>query len=147
MPDIPTREEFLRAMQIFQDNERRDDMYSMATFLVDHFWGDAAKIADGLGVLLLTWNQAFYRYGSFNFDELERCIRANWNVISRFRERDIFSLSSSDEEEVIRLFASLLEALKIDSGGKQGPPCQVSQPSRGYHVFLHFLVAFTGLCD
>ena len=41
-------------------------------------------MADGLGVLLLTWNNAFYRFGSFAFDELEKCIFAGVFKIQAF---------------------------------------------------------------
>lgn len=33
-------------------------MYNVARFLIDPFWGDPAQMAEGLGVLLLTGNQA-----------------------------------------------------------------------------------------
>lgn len=59
----PTEEEFLNGIIEFEKQEKRDAMYKVATFLVSHFWGNPSDMADGLGVLLLTWNQAFYRYG------------------------------------------------------------------------------------
>ena len=55
MPD-PTPAEFARGYQAFQTREPRDAMYRIATFLVEHFWGQPRDMADGLGVLLLTWN-------------------------------------------------------------------------------------------
>ena len=54
----------------FQAHEARDAMYKTATFLVETFWGKPREMSDSLGVLLLTWNQAFYRYGLFDFDAL-----------------------------------------------------------------------------
>jgi hypothetical protein len=63
--------EFRKGYRKFQQRERRHAMYSTATFLVEHFWGDPEKIADGLGVLLLVWNHACYRYGPFDFSRLE----------------------------------------------------------------------------
>lgn len=63
--NIPNREEFLKGCEEFEKHEKRDAMYKVATFLVFHFWGKPSDMADGLGVLLLTWNQAFYRYGIF----------------------------------------------------------------------------------
>jgi len=60
--NIPDREEFLRGCEQFENREKRDAMYKVATFLIKQFWGQASEMADGLGVLLLTWNQAFYRY-------------------------------------------------------------------------------------
>ncbi len=118
--NIPNREEFLRGCEEFEKHEKRDVMYKVATFLVTHFWGKPSDMADGLGVLLLTWNQAFYRYGIFDFDKLEKCIADNLPKIENFRNRDISSLSSSDEGDIKHLFNNFLEALQIDSGKMRG---------------------------
>jgi len=113
---IPSREEFHSGLAEFGKREKRDAMYKVATFLVAHFWGRPSDMADGLGVLLLTWNQAFYRYGIFDFDRLETCIGGNMEKLQSFRNRDISSLSKSDEDDIRDLFNGLLEALKISSG-------------------------------
>jgi hypothetical protein len=42
--------------------------------------------AKPLGVLLLTWNQAFYRYGIFDFDDLEVCITRNLRLLRKLNE-------------------------------------------------------------
>jgi len=91
-------------------------MYKVATFLISHFWGKHSDITDGLGVLLLTWNQAFYRYGIFDFDKLEKCITDNFQKIENFRNRDISTLSNSDGDGIKDLFNTLLEALRIYLG-------------------------------
>ena len=78
--DIPP-EDFLNGVSQFKEHEPRDSMYKVATFLISHYWGSPSDMADGLGVLLLTWNQAFYRYGLFSFDELEKCIGQNLELI------------------------------------------------------------------
>ncbi|MEW6526409.1 MAG: hypothetical protein AB1444_07085 [Spirochaetota bacterium] len=118
--NIPNREGFLKGCEEFEKHEKRDSMYKVATFLVSHFWGKPSDMADGLGVLLLTWNQAFYRYGIFDFDKLEECIKVNFRKIENFRNRDISSLSNSDEEDIKDLFNKFLVALQIDSGKNQG---------------------------
>jgi len=118
--NIPNCEEFLRGCEEYEKHEKRDAMYKVATFLVSHSWGKPADMADGLGVLLLTWNQAFYRYGIFDFDKLEKCITDNLPTIEGFRDRDILSLSSSDEYDIKYLFAEFLKALQIDAGKAQG---------------------------
>lgn len=124
--NIPSREEFLSGCEEFEKHEKRDAMYKVATFLVSHFWGKPSDMADGLGVLLLTWNQAFYRYGIFDFDKLEKCITENWEKIENFRNRDLSSLSDVDAASIKEVFAKFLEALKIDSGKKQGTKSPVS---------------------
>jgi len=91
-------------------------MYRIATFLVEHFWGQPRDMADGMGVLLLTWNQAFYRYGSFDFEPLEEALRTNMPVIESLRARNIQSLVEADEPTVKQLFLTFLDALGTERG-------------------------------
>lgn len=109
--DIPNRQQFLKCVSAFEHNERRDAMYKVASFLVARSWGQPSDMADALGILLLTWNQAWYRYGSFDFDVLERCIAHNLPVLQRIRERTIFTLNEDDEGEISSLFTQFLQAL------------------------------------
>ncbi len=115
-----SKDEFTRGYQEFQKRERRDAMYKTATFIVSHFWGNPKNMADGMGVLLLTWNQAFYRYGPFNFDRLEKVIQSNFNTIQAYHERDIIGLQPSDEPRIKNLFTEFLEALQIADGKMKG---------------------------
>ena len=118
--NIPTKEEFIKGVEEFKKYEKRDAMYKVATFLVSYFWGNPSDMADGLGVLLLTWNQAFYRYGNFDFDKLEECIKKNLNKFEKFRKRDITTLSESDEAEIKAIFNKFMESLQITSGKMRG---------------------------
>jgi len=79
--NILNREEFLKGCQEFEKHEKRDAMYKVATFLVSHFWNKPSDIADGLGVLLLTWNQTFYRYGMFHFARLQKTLQMKLKTI------------------------------------------------------------------
>jgi len=117
---IPTKEEFIKGIEEFEKHEKRDAMYKVATFLISHFWGKASDMADGLGVLLLTWNQAFYRYGNLEFNKLEECIKNNLEKLERFRNRDITTLSESDESDIKSIFTEFLESLRIASGNMEG---------------------------
>ncbi len=123
---IPNQEEFLDGCKEYEKHEGRDAMYKVATFYIDHFWGKHSDMADGLGALLLTWNNAFYRYGVFDFDKLEKCIAINLQKLESFRRRDIFSLSDSDENDIRYLFSEFLESLQIDSGKLQGKKSPVA---------------------
>ncbi len=118
MPNV-TPSEFERGYMAFQAREPRDAMYKTATFLVEHFWGQPRDMADGMGVLLLTWNQALYRYGPFDFGLLEEALRANMPVIQSLRKRTIESLMEADEPVVMKLFLEFLIALRIKEGKKQ----------------------------
>jgi len=112
---IPTKEEFIKGIEEFEKHEKRDAMYKVATFLISYFWGNPSEMADGLGVLLLTWNQAFYRYGNFDFDKLEECIKNNLEKLEKYRNRDITTLSKSDESDIKSIFSEFMEALQIDT--------------------------------
>jgi hypothetical protein len=117
---VPTPEEFKRGYTAFREKERRDAMYKTATFLVQHFWGNPAEIADGLGVLLLTWNNAHHRYGSFDFQLLENMITSNRALLQSFRNRDISSYTAEDDPSITALFNEMLKALRICEGKKKG---------------------------
>ena len=109
---VPSPGEFRKGYRAFQRRERRDAMYKTAEFLILRFWWRPADLANGLGVLLLTWNQAFYRYGGFDFAKLERCLRKNVRALGKFHRRDILSYSAEDNKAVVSLFQQFLTALR-----------------------------------
>ena len=121
----PTATEIMVGSEALKDLERRDAMYKMATFLVGHFWGKPREMADGLGVLLLTWNQAFYRYGCFDFKDLEECISKNLRTLEGFRERDISTYAASDDAAIKGLFGDFLGALEAR---RQKPGSRMKSP-------------------
>jgi len=131
--EIVTRKEFYKGIEEFEKREKRDAMYKVATFIISHYWGRPFDMANGLGVLLLTWNQAFYRYGNFDFDKLERYIDINFKELENFRKRRITSLLESDEKDITDLFREFLEALQIDSGIIQGRTSPVAV-SKALHL-------------
>jgi hypothetical protein len=116
--------EFKAGYKAFQEHEPRDAMYRIASFLTNHFWGNAKEMADSLGVLLLTWNQAFYRYGMLDFNALEECIERTQQIIDLFRNRNILSFTSKDDNVINNLYEKFLLALQISDGklkGRQSP--------------------------
>ena len=118
--NIPNKEELIKGIRKFEEHEKRDSMYKVATFLISHFWNSPSDMADGLGVLLLTWNQAFYRYGNFDFDKLEVCIRNHLEELKKFRTRDISTLSEIDEPSIKVIFEEFMKSLQIASGNMRG---------------------------
>jgi len=118
--DIPTRARLEHGCKAFRQHEPRDAMYKTATFLVDHFWGRPAEMADSLGVLLLTWNQAFYRYGAFDFSKLEKCIAENIRTLEAYRARSILEYTAEDDPRIKDLFRDFLASLAIAEGSGQG---------------------------
>jgi len=132
-----------RGIAAFREREPRDAMYRIASFLVSHFWGDAREMANALGVLLLTWNQAFYRFGPFDYAALEECIARNQEVLDSFRSRDILTYSPADDGSVTHLYEQFLEALGIVEGNCAGRRSPV-----GVAKALHLLApAFFPLWD
>ena len=129
----PSPDEFRKGYMAFQQHERRDAMYKTATFLVNHFWDYPADIADSLGVLLLTWNQAFYRYGPFDFQRLEKVIATKQPVLDSFRSRDILTYSSADDAAIKSLFAEFLSALQICEGSKKAT-CSPVAVAKALHL-------------
>jgi hypothetical protein len=110
-------EEVLRGSREYVEKEKRDSMYKVATFLVDHFWFRPSDVADGIGVLLLVWNQAFYRYCNFalDFEDLEKFLRENKKIIEELRDRDISSLDKTDADIIRELFDELLDVLECEN--------------------------------
>ncbi len=126
---IPAEEEFIKGIKEYRKYEKRDSMYKVATFLISHFWGRFEDMADGLGVILLTWNQAFYRYGPLDFDRLEDCLKSNFSDIQFFRDRDIFSYNSNDNNRIKNMFYRFLDAtsIKINSSKSKTSPVSVAK--------------------
>jgi len=124
---IPNKDEFLKGIKEYRKYEKRDSMYKVATFLVSHFWSKFADMADGLGVILLTWNQAFYRYGFLDFDKLELFLKDNFTDIEYFRKRNIFSFEINDYDKIENLFNKLLIATtRINSDKSESKKSPVS---------------------
>jgi len=98
-----------------------DSMYRVSTFLVREWLADPKRLVDALSVLLLVWNGAFYRYGSFSEQALEDCLRQNYALLSTFRGREISSWTEADEPDIERVFLSLLAALRNTANGKRSP--------------------------
>lgn len=81
--------------------------------LVDQTWGKPAEVADALGVILLTWNQAFYRYGQPDFDRLEEFLRIRQEEIARYQGSALLRLSEDEIEDTVSLFDQLLDTTSI----------------------------------
>jgi len=130
---VPNKEEFHKGIKEFEKHEKRDAMYKVATFLVSYFWGKPSDMADGLGVLLLTWNQAFYRYGIFDFNILEKSISKNLKYLVEFRKKDITTLSDEDEDKIRDICDDFIVALQIAVGKSKGKKSPVSV-SKALHL-------------
>lgn len=128
-----TADQLRQGSQAYRQNEPRDAMYKVATFLTSHFWGQPAEMANGLGVLLLTWNQAFYRYGSFDFSALQLAIETHDGLLNKYRDEEISAHTTVHEPDVLKLYDGFLEALRISSGKLAGRRSPVSA-SKALHM-------------
>jgi hypothetical protein len=87
-------------------------MYRVAAELVDQHWPDPVRVADGLGVVLLTWNMNCYRFGSFDFFALEHLLDKYQGALGAFRVRQLASLSAQrDTALIVTIFTEALTAL------------------------------------
>ncbi len=117
-----TLDELKKGCAAYWKNEPRDAMYRIAIQLVEAGWGNPATVADGLGVILLTWNQAAYRYGSFDFADLEQFLRRNQKVLVPLRERKIETFRAEKDAAIIgSLFVEALKALAYSKQRKTTP--------------------------
>lgn len=108
--------------QEYWNQEPRDAMYRVALDLVTEKWANAGDTADGLGVMLLTWNNAAYRYETFDFDKLEEFLEANRTELESFRDRRIETFSpNADSAPVKDMFGKTLEALATTKNKKRSP--------------------------
>jgi hypothetical protein len=135
-PRALTIEDLRRGHEAYVKNEPRDAMYRVATLLVKQFWGNAPDMADSLGVLLLTWNSGFYRYGSLDFASLQKCIEKNLETLVSFRNRDITSLVEADEAKVKQLFRAFLLALRRPKHKKSPEAFSPVSAAKTLHVLV-----------
>lgn len=94
-----------------------DVMYRMSRRTIDEYWGNPAEVTNAVAVLLLTWNQAAYRYGPPDFRQFKQWMVNQWHVLSPLRRRDLSEFDVEfDADWVLELFESALQALKSRQG-------------------------------
>jgi len=95
--------------EVYRRIEERDSMYRVSTFLLkfvknNPFQGEI-WLTDAIKVVLLTWHNAFYRYG------LPRDFHRNFRNF--VEEHEVLTLDRITETKARELFESLLDILKI----------------------------------
>lgn len=140
----------------FAQREHRDAMYRISGLLVDQTWGtQPAEVADALGVILLTWNQAFYRYGPPDFDRIEQTLRTWQDEISRYRDSDLLRLADAELSQAKALFEDFLDATLIrmpKSGQIRRSPVSVAKvihvlAPRSFPLWDQYIRKELGFCS
>lgn len=108
---IPSIQDLKEAHNIFIKREPRALFYKVARELVDLALSKktSISISEALGVLLQTWNKAFYRYTLFDEDHLrdiENLLNANNEKLMEYRERNLNDLSDDEEPIIKEIFES-----------------------------------------
>lgn len=90
-----------------------DLTYKWAVQLISDYWNDPRIIVAGCGILLLDWNQQYYRlHGMFDLKKLEKCVYKWHEKLSEYRQRNIRSLKLNDEEQIKQFFEDFEATLK-----------------------------------
>ena len=96
----------------YLEEEPRDAMYRVSMRLIEQNWKNDAEISEALGVLLLTWNSAFYRYGTLNFDLIQEAISKYKSRLYKLRQRSIVTYCEDERGEIEEIYGLFLIALK-----------------------------------
>jgi hypothetical protein len=128
---FPSEAEFKAAITAYRARETRGPIYFHALRHITDLWGDAGEMATGIGLLLKSWHNAFYRFGPYEPAHLAACLEENMPILGTLRERVIYSFTSDDESQVRRLFSAFTAALK---GGKKGEQESTVATAKAMHL-------------
>ena len=134
MPGTLTVDDLEIGHEAFVKHEPRDPMYKVATFVVKKFWGRPGEMANGLGVLLLTWNSGFYRYGWLDFAALEACITENLSQLEIYRPRNLETLGKEDKSGIFAIFTDFLKGLRRPAYRKSPKAFSPVSVAKALHV-------------
>jgi hypothetical protein len=88
-------------------------------------------MAAGIGLLLKSWHNAFYRFGPYDTTRLAVCIEENMAMLFTLHERAIDSFAPDDEPRVRSLFGAFTPALR---GGKKGEQTSTVATAKAMHL-------------
>ena len=128
---FPSEAEFKAAITAYRAREVRGPIYFDALREIEERWGDAAGMASGIGLLLKSWHNVFYRFGPYDPARLVVCLEENMPILGTLREREIFSFTADDEPQVRGLFSAFTAALK---GGKKGEQESTVATAKAMHL-------------
>jgi len=98
-----------------RNDPRGDVMYRISRRTIDEYWGNPDGVTDAVAILLLSWNQASYRYGAPDFRRFKLWMMKSWHLLSPLRWRDLAGFDAGrDADWVHELFYGALEALETN---------------------------------
>ncbi|MBI4467027.1 MAG: hypothetical protein HY656_06345 [Acidobacteria bacterium] len=100
-----------------RNDVRGDVMHRISRRTIDEYWGNPGEVTGAVALLLLSWNQASYRYGAPDFRCFKLWMMKQWHLLSPLRRRDLSSFEEERDGSWVRaLFASALEGLETSRG-------------------------------
>jgi hypothetical protein len=118
VPDLPSDDDVLAKRSIYAAEEPRDLAYRVARFLIDHDRSDRSDFSagDGVALLLMSWNDAFFRFRPGPVRtlaaDLDRLILRHQDQLEELKVRSIVSYVEAVEraalETLYRQFLALL---------------------------------------
>ena len=104
------------ARRVFEQNEPRNLFYKVSIVLVDLSLKRKTKLSlsESLGVLLQTWNKAYYRYRKFDEDhycKIEQLLKNNLTSLQKYRKSKIENLDKIDEQNIRSIFRNFEKVL------------------------------------
>jgi len=107
-------EELLKYSKKFEEIEGRDIFYKLATKLISKS-DNMDDIIDAMFIILLTWNQAYYRYKPFDrkhYEELAGTIKNNMDIFNILKEKSLDDVNFDETENLIgKIYSKLLSIL------------------------------------
>lgn len=165
--DRPTAEELADAHKEFLEIEPRDLFYRAASELVrlSRTQDTDINLAEAIAVLLLTWNEGFYRfhpnrYSEKHFEAIEELLKTHEATITKFGRRSISAVPDEDKETIQSIFAAFRKvlgptgaakalhllaptffpiwdsAIRHAYGKRGGVPCAHRSEAPGYWAFM-----------
>lgn len=115
---IPSRKEFRKGYEAYNQREKRGFVYFEALETVEENWGSAGQMARGVQRLVRSWNRF---YANFSFSDLTRFMGDNIGDLNTYRDKHIRDLNDADDDRIRQLFKKLLQALKREADGALSP--------------------------
>jgi hypothetical protein len=105
----------------------KEDFYILACEVMGK-GGNSTNVAAAIVILLLSWSLPFYKYLPASPKKLTEAIQKNHALLQQFQNLDILALGPKHKKDILKLFNSFLNALKVPLGKREtSSPVAVSR--------------------